>query len=166
MADITIRISDKELRIATLAVLGTVALWLFAYLYASGMFVRTYRVSIYAPESDGLSVGSPVLLDSTPVGVVDTVKLARTSATAQRRIELVLRIRKEYQNDIREDSVATAVTQGFLGNRVISIQRGFSGATIRPGDEIHFAETPKVDFASLLTKIADCERQLPRGASR
>jgi ABC-type transporter Mla subunit MlaD len=166
MADITIRISDKELRIATLAVLGTLALWLFAYLYASGMFVLTYRVSIYAPESDGLSVGSPVLLDSTPVGVVDTVKLARTSATAQRRIELVLRIRKEYQNDIREDSVATAVTQGFLGNRVISIQRGFSGATIRPGDEIHFAETPKVDFASLLTKIADCERQLPRGASR
>jgi ABC-type transporter Mla subunit MlaD len=166
MADITIRISDKELRIATLAVLGTLALWLFAYLYASGMFVRTYRVSIYAPESDGLSVGSPVLLDSTPVGVVDTVKLARTSATAQRRIEVVLRIRKEYQNDIREDSVATAVTQGFLGNRVISIQRGLSGATIRPGDEIHFAETPKVDFASLLTKIADCERQLPRGASR
>jgi hypothetical protein len=39
-----------------------------------------------------LTFGSPVLLESVSVGKVAAAKLAETSANAQRRIELVLRI--------------------------------------------------------------------------
>jgi ABC-type transporter Mla subunit MlaD len=157
MAEITIRISDKGLKIATVVVFGAIGVWLFAYLYASGAFVPTYRLSVYAPEVGGLSVGSPVLLDGVPVGTVDRVTLAEKSANARRRIELILRIQKRYRGEIRTDSIASATTQGLFGNSVISIQRGFNGAAINAGEEIPLVETPSLNFANLLTKIADCE---------
>jgi ABC-type transporter Mla subunit MlaD len=166
MAEITIRISDKGLRIATTTIFGTIAFWLLAYLYALGVFIPIYRLSVYVPELEGLSVGSHVLLDGVPVGAVDTVKIAEVSTNEQRRVELVLRIRKRYLNDIPTDSVATVATQGLLGPPTINIQRGISGAAIRAGDEIRFGETPRLDFANLLTKIADCDarqNQSPQG---
>ncbi len=172
MADITIRVSDRQLRIATITVFGAITLCLFLYLNASGIFIPSYRVSVYVPEVGGLTVGSPVLLDGVPVGALDAVKLAGASANAQRRIELVLRIRKRYQNEIRTDSVATTRIEGFLGNPLISIQRGFSGAAIGAGEEIPFIQGPQLPataFASLLTKITDCAgqgKQSPQGASR
>jgi ABC-type transporter Mla subunit MlaD len=156
MAEITIRISDTGLKIATVVVFGAIGVWLFAYLYASA-FVPTYRLSVYAPEAGGLSVGSPVLLDGVPVGTVDRVTLAEKSANARRRIELILRIKKRYRGEIRTDSMASATTQGLFGNSVISIQRGFNGAAINAGEEIPLVETPSLNFANLLTKIADCE---------
>ena len=54
----------------------------------------------------------------------------------------------------------------MFGPPSINIQRSFSGAAISAGEEIRFVETPRLDFAKLLTKIADCEKQSPQGTSR
>jgi ABC-type transporter Mla subunit MlaD len=120
MADITIRISDKFLKIAKVGILAVITASLLLYLWASRIHNRWYPLSVYVPEAPGLTVGSQVLLDTVPVGKVDAVKLAETSASAQRRIELVLRIEKRFQNDIRGDSTATIATEGLLGSSLAS----------------------------------------------
>jgi phospholipid/cholesterol/gamma-HCH transport system substrate-binding protein len=162
MAEITIRISDKVLRIATIGIVGTIAACLLLYLWSSGILTPGYRLSVYVPEVGGLTVGSPVLLDTVSVGKVDAVKLAEASANAQRRIELVLRIEKRFQNDVRNDSTAKITTQGLLGGPVVSIQRGFGGTPIKPGEEIPFIQMPEAtakDFLTVLTRLADCQKQ-------
>ncbi len=169
MADITIRVSEKALRMATIGIAGTIAGCLFWYLWSSGLFIPKYRFSVYVPEAFGVAVGSPVLLDNVPVGKVNAVKLAEISANAMRRIELILSIEKRYQNDIRSDSTATLMTQGLFGNPIVSVQRGFSGPAIDPGREIPFVQTPVVDFSKLLARSGDCQQQIKQptqGTSR
>ena len=172
MADITIRVSERTLRIVTIGIGALIVTSLVLYLWSLGVFIPRYRLSVYVPEIAGLTVGSPVLLDAVPVGTIDAVKIAETSANEQRRIELVLRIEKHYLNDIRSDSTAKVSTQGLLGNPSVSIQRGFGGTPINPGKEIPFIQTPGTtakDFLSVLTRLADCQKQtkqLTEGASR
>ena len=154
MADITIRISNKTLRIATIVIFATIAICMFVFLRSSGIFIPTYRLSIYAPEAEGLSAGSPVTLDGIQVGTV--------YAVAQRKIELALRLERRYQDMIRTDSKASFMTQGFLGNRAVTIQRGYSGVPIKAPEEIPFVperQMTGVDIVDLLKNIADCQKQ-------
>lgn len=167
MAEIIIRISDKTLRIAKIGILAAITASLLLYLWASRIHNRWYPLSVYVPNAAGLNVGSQVLLDTMPVGKVDAVKLAETSANAQRRIELVLRIEKRFQNDIRSDSTATIATDGLLGNPLISVRRAFDGPPIKPGGEIPFIQMPEAsakDFLNVLMKLADCEKQTKQPA--
>jgi hypothetical protein len=53
------------------------------------------------------------------------VELAPNAADSNRRIEVVLRIDKRFQNLIREDSSTTLTTESLLGGRVVNIRRGF-----------------------------------------
>jgi hypothetical protein len=79
-----------------------------------------------------------------------------------RRIELVLRIEKRYENDIHNDSIAKGTMQGLLGNPSLDIQRGFAGTPISAGKEIPFVQTPETtarDFLSVLARLADCQKQ-------
>jgi phospholipid/cholesterol/gamma-HCH transport system substrate-binding protein len=132
MAEITIRISDRVLRIAGIFLGGISIACVFLFLSSSGLFVPKYQLQVYAAEVQGLSVGSPVLLDGVQVGAVNAITLAQVSASPERRIQLVLRIEKRYQEAIRTDSTATVMTEGLLGNRYVSIQRGFRGKAISP----------------------------------
>jgi ABC-type transporter Mla subunit MlaD len=157
MAELTIRISDKVLRIG-LILLGAIALsWTVWYLISTGTFVPKYRLTMFVSEADGLIAGAPVLLDDVRVGTVREVQLARTSASAERRNELVLQIEKRYASEIRSDAVGFLATVGFLGERYVGIRRGFNGIPLKPGDEISFTPPPP----GALDRIADAIKALP-----
>jgi ABC-type transporter Mla subunit MlaD len=85
MADITIRISDKTLRIATVVIFATIAIYVFLFIKSSRILIPTYRLSIYAPEAQGLGADSPVELDGIEVGTVHAISLAEGSANAERK---------------------------------------------------------------------------------
>jgi phospholipid/cholesterol/gamma-HCH transport system substrate-binding protein len=167
MADIIIRFSDKSFKIAKVGILAVFTASLLMYLWASRIRNRWYHLSVYVPEAAGLTVGSQVLVDTLPVGKVDAVKLAESSANTQRRIELGLLIEKRFQNDIRSDSTATIATEGLLGSPLVSIRRAFDGPPIKPGGEIPFIQMPGAtakDFLNVLMKLADCEKQTKQPA--
>ncbi len=158
MAEITIRISDKALKIAGVVLGGICLAWVVLYLWSSGFFLPKYRLRMYVSEAASLAVGAPVRLDGIEVGNVDAINLGGASAP-ERRIELVLRIEKRYQDKIRTDSTATLITEGLLGTRYVSIHRGFSGSPIPPGGEIAAAQTRELtlkDFIDSLDKIGEC----------
>jgi phospholipid/cholesterol/gamma-HCH transport system substrate-binding protein len=155
MAEITIRISDKALRIVGLFLAAGVLVWVFSYLWASGTFTPKYQLLVYVPEVSGLRVGAKVRLDGPTVGSVAAIKLADGSESPERRIQLVLRISKRYQDAIRSDSVATVTSDAFLGNHYVAIHRGFEGTVINANGEIPFAPTREWTFKEF-GKIVDC----------
>jgi phospholipid/cholesterol/gamma-HCH transport system substrate-binding protein len=155
MAEITIRVSGKVLRITGILLGAAVLVCLFFYLWSSGIFVPKYRLSTYFPEASGVMVRSSVELDGVQVGSVSEIKLAAESASPERRIELVLSVYKRYQDAIRSDSEATLVTEGLLGDRYVSIRRGYSGSVIAPGGEI-----PSVPVLALPNATSFLEKTL------
>src|ERR1700746_1093600 len=136
MAEVTIRISDRSLRVARILFAGALLVGVFYYLWSSGIFIPKYQLSLYVPDAAGLAVHAPVRLDVIQVGSLSAIKLAGASASPQRRIELVLQVYKRDQDAIRSDSNASLTTEGILGNRYVSISRGFKGTVIAPGGEI------------------------------
>jgi len=159
MAEITIRISDKMLRIVGIFLAAGLLVWVFSYLWASGTFTPKYQLLVYVPEVSGLGVGAKVKLDGLPVGSVVALKLAEGSANPERRIQLILRISKRYRDAIRSDSVATVTSEGLLGNRYVGIHRGFKGTVINANGEIPAVPTRELTFKELsnsLGKMVDC----------
>ncbi|MGH9684507.1 MAG: MlaD family protein [Candidatus Acidiferrales bacterium] len=159
MAEITIRVSDKAVRITGIVVGGIVLASVFFYLWASGVFVPKYRLRVYVPELSGLRVRTQVELDGVQVGSVTAIKVAGESASPERRIELDLRVDKRYQDAIRSDSVATAVSEGLLGDRYLNILRGFKGSVISSDGEVQFLPTQEISFKDVLRsveKMVDC----------
>jgi ABC-type transporter Mla subunit MlaD len=59
------------------------------YLWSCGFFIPKYQWSVYIQEAAGLTVHAPVQVDGVPVGSVSAIKLAKGSATPERRIALV-----------------------------------------------------------------------------
>lgn len=159
MAEITIRISDRVLRIAGILLGGISLASVLLFLWSSGLFVPKYRLRVYVPEVAGLGVHAPVRLDGIEVGTVNAIKLAEASANPEQRILLVLQVDKRYQEAIRSDSTATVTTEGLLGNRYVSIHRGFSGTVIKPDGEIPGVTTQTLTIKDILNSIAkkvDC----------
>lgn len=153
MAEITIRISDRALRIMGICLGGIILVTVFLNLWSSGVFVPKYRLRVYVPDVEGLGVNAQVRLDGVDVGSVHAIELARESASPGRRIELVLRVEKRYQDAIRSDSTATVMTEGLLGNRYVSIHRGFQGSMINSDGEIRFIPTKELRFNDLVGTV-------------
>jgi phospholipid/cholesterol/gamma-HCH transport system substrate-binding protein len=161
MAEITIPISDKALKVA-LAVLGALfLLWGFG-LWSSGAFRPTYQIQMFVPEAAGVLEGASVTLDGMPIGKVSRVELADKPSDSNRKIRLVLRIEKQFQNMVRDDSTASLVSSGLLGDRHVGIQRGIAGSPINSGGEIRaiqVKEATLTDFIDAIEKRADCQNK-------
>ena len=162
MADLTIHIPDKTVRIAVIASLAILLLWGFSALWASGIFRPKYELQMFVPDSEGLRVGAPVLLSGMTVGSVSRVEPASSPADVNRSIMVTLRIEKRFHDSIRSESVAHLTKMGLLGEHFVNIQRGISGAPINSGGEIRFAPTKELtaaDFINLIGKARDCPKE-------
>ena len=159
MPEITIHISDKALKIPAILFGTAILVWVLIHLWSIGLFAPKYTLQTYVSEAEGLAVHAPVRVDGINVGTVDAIKLAANPASPDRKIELILKIEKRYEDQILSDSVAFLVTEGLLGNRYVNIQRGFRGGPIPPGGEIHAVPTKRLalkDLTQTLAKWVDC----------
>jgi phospholipid/cholesterol/gamma-HCH transport system substrate-binding protein len=134
-----------ELRVGlfALAALFLIALSIF-YVTGGGSLGPKYTVKTYLPEVEGLQAGAPVRLDGVEVGNVDQIRLNPAPSDRGHNIELVLRLNRKYQAEIRTDSSASLITEGLLGNRYVSIKRGITGQMI-PNE----GELPGVEEAAI-----------------
>jgi len=75
---------------------------------------------------------------------------------------LVLQVEKRDREAIRSDSNASLTTEGLLGNRYVSISRGFKGTVIQPGGEIPSKPSLLLtlkDSMHFFDKTLDCLQQ-------
>jgi len=88
-----------------------------------GIFSSRYTIKTYLSEAGGLHEGAEVRLAGIAVGNVSKIQLSPYSDRG-RSVEIVMKITKHYQDNIRADSVATIETAGLLGDGYINITRG------------------------------------------
>lgn len=130
-----------ELRVGLFVLVGIVLVVAgILYVTGTGALGPKYRLVTFLPEVDGLAIGAPVSINGVEVGNVDTIAIAPARAaqppSPDRSVEVVMRINRNFREYIRTDSYATLLTEGFLGNRVVSIQRGYTGQVLGDGQEI------------------------------
>ncbi len=135
----------SDLRVGMLVLVGmfVIAVGIF-YVTGAGTLAAKYRLRTYLPEVEGLTIGAPVRLDGVEIGNVDAIRMnpRQPGATLDRakNIELILRIEKRYQDEVRTDSEAKLITEGLLGNRYVSIKRGLSGPPLQAEAELKGVE--------------------------
>jgi phospholipid/cholesterol/gamma-HCH transport system substrate-binding protein len=115
-------------------------------------FERQYTLYANFQSIAGLRVGAPVQLAGIQVGYVDAIRLP--SDMAKKEITVVLRVRKAYQDRIRQDSVATVETQGLLGDKYIYVTMGSEAQPIVPDKGIVASKETTSIFA-LADKAGD-----------
>jgi len=169
MSEITIRISTNTLKLALVVLLAIIAIWLTPNVWSAGLFHPKYELHIFVPEAEGIWAGSLVTLEGISVGTVSSVRLATKAPDPNRKLDITLKVQKRFQGFVREDSSAALLTQGLLGDRFVSITRGFSGQSVPPGGEIHAVPVKELkpeDFLRTIDKIANCVNQAPNPANK
>ena len=120
-----------ELRVG-LFVLAGLALLAVAIFYVTGVnWGAKYSLKTYLPEVSDLQKGAPVSLDGVTVGSVENLKINPHPTDRMHNIEVDMRVDKRYQSLIRADSQASLVTSGLLGNRYVTVSRGFQGPVVQ-----------------------------------
>src|ERR1700759_5160409 len=108
--------ADLRVGIFVFAGLVTLAVGIF-WVTGAGSLGPKYRLYTYLPEVEGVTSGAPVRLDGVSIGNVEQIGLNPRPSDRTQSIQLVLRIDKRFQKDVRTDSTASLVTEGLLGDR-------------------------------------------------
>lgn len=145
------------------------------YVTGAGVLGPKYRLFTYLPEVSGLSNGAPVKLDGVEVGNVESIKLVQPKpgekVDKDHNIEVIMRIDKKYQEDIKTDSTASLVTEGLLGNRYVNLTRGFTGTVLKENGTVSGGEEKAIkevversaDLLANLTALTDSAKGLLGG---
>ncbi len=126
-----------DLRVGLFVLLGLFILAV-GVIYVTGTTVlgKRYTLRTYMENIAGITRGAPVRLDGIDIGNVEDIRFVPDTKDPRRNIELRLRVHKDFQPMIRTDSVVRLVTEGLLGNRYVSISRGFTGVPVPEGGEV------------------------------
>lgn len=109
----------KEAKVGLFVVIGVTALLISILLFGGDRMFLTpsYRLRLQLKDVQGLGPGSVVSLAGLRIGNVKRVELNPESG----KLEVILRIEKQYQERITTDATATLKTQGALGDRYVYV---------------------------------------------
>src|ERR1700733_4103183 len=130
-----------ELRVGLFVLAGAILLAVVIFYVTGGSgFGPKYRLRVFLPEVDGLTLGAPLRGDGVDVGNGGKIEIAVPKpgqpTSKDRNVEVDLRIQKSFDSYIRSDSSAGLITEGLLGNRYVDIDRGFVGRVLTNDEEI------------------------------
>lgn len=127
-----------ELRVGVfvLTALAVVATFIFYVTGEGVLFARQVSLTTYLPDVAGLKAGAPVRLAGVEVGTIKSVGLSEFRGEPTRHTQVLFRVQKRYQDDIRTDSEAFVTTEGLLGESVLEITRGVAGTSLPDGGTV------------------------------
>ncbi len=146
------RVQWAKIRSAVLAASALSVLGVLIYLLSGGTWLKAKTfLSTYLPDSTGVSLDTPVLLNGVHIGKVDALRLTK-SKDPNRVIEVRLKVEEEFLRHIPEDSLTGVDSGTMLGDKYIDITMGRSPRPVRPDGELHFRPP------SALVKSIDLEQ--------
>jgi phospholipid/cholesterol/gamma-HCH transport system substrate-binding protein len=86
-----------------------------------GIFTPRFRLFSRFTEVKGLHYGSEVSLAGLHIGIVKGIVISKDGG---KQLIVELAIDKDYEDRIREDSVAAIKTQGVLGDKYVELSIG------------------------------------------
>jgi phospholipid/cholesterol/gamma-HCH transport system substrate-binding protein len=155
--------------------LAILAIGIFFISGQEGFFRRRYKLKAYVSEAGGLRQGAQVSLVGVAVGDVEKIEISPYPERA-RAVELVMRITRSYQHEIRADSTASIETVGLLGDSYVNITRGSpdqaviaDGGVLRTSEEadvkrvVQNANSVFTNLGALSAKLNDISSQVESG---
>lgn len=136
----------SELKVGVTVIIASVVLAVLVFLMSgnTGMFTKKITLTAYFDNAEGLRGGQPVDLEGVPVGNVVTVKVVPNRPAAP--VQVVMKIKADWQPLIHKDSKATVKTAGVLGESFIDIDsKRAIKATVIDGDELQSENAPGLD---------------------
>lgn len=136
----------SELKVGVTVLISSVVLAVLVFLMSgtTGMFTRKFTLITYFDNAEGLRAGQPVDLEGVPVGNVTGVKVVPNRPLSP--VQVVMKIKTDWQPFVHKDSRATVKTAGILGESFIDIDsRKATKATVTDGDELQSENAPGID---------------------
>jgi phospholipid/cholesterol/gamma-HCH transport system substrate-binding protein len=129
------QVTWAQLRVGALVIasLTVLAIGIFFISGEVRFFSRKFELKTYFSGAAGLRAGSQVRIAGVPVGAVERVHIS-TYSDPERAVEVVMRIPREYKNEIRADSEASLETAGLLGEAYVNVTRGQPDQPALPED--------------------------------
>jgi phospholipid/cholesterol/gamma-HCH transport system substrate-binding protein len=119
------------------------------------LFNPVFKVTTNFYNVSGLQVGNNVRFSGINVGIVDNIRIINDST-----VQVDMLIRKNVQEFIKADSEATIGSSGIIGDRIVIIAQGGTGAAIvADGQHINSVEPVETDaiVASLQVTASSAE---------
>lgn len=103
--------------------IGTVLLVLAIFLVGNkdSLFSDNIVVKTYFDDVQGLRTGASVRLNGLSIGSVGDIKLMEKNFY---KVEVTLKVKREYQQFIRLDSEAAIETEGIIGSKIVIVTPG------------------------------------------
>jgi ABC-type transporter Mla subunit MlaD len=100
-------------------------------------FDRTYTVVALVPDAPGLAVGSPVWVGGREVGTVKALGFMPAGTDTLDRIWVNLKLPRDVQAQVRQDSRVRLTSTALIGERVVDIEPGsVSTPALAAGDTL------------------------------
>lgn len=134
------KIKWKDLWIGLLALSSFIIITVGIVMMGEGeidFFKDVVHYRTFLPEANGLKSGSEVWLAGVEVGEVVSVRFADTvDSLASESIEVTLEVDARVRHRIRNNSVASLLTIGLLGDKYVAIQPGTPDEPVIPTNGI------------------------------
>lgn len=130
--------SMQEMKVGIFVAIGAIALALSIIMFGGDQLflTRTYELRAVLKDVQGLAPGSIVSLSGLTVGNVKKIQFEPKSS----ELMVIMDIETKHKDRITTDAMASARTQGALGDRYIYIDPGsMQGEILKDGDMIKAA---------------------------
>lgn len=140
----------SNIRIGLFIIVGLTILVVTIFLLGekSELFRSTFDVKAYFKDIQGLRSGSIVRLSGIDVGSVKRIQIVSDTTG---RVEVTMKLISNIHRFIKTDTKASIETEGLVGNKVVVLKVGSSGADEVPNGGIIKAEEP-LGFSAILVE--------------
>lgn len=111
---------------------------------SKSLFAEEDSLYTYMDNSAALVKGSPVRLNGILAGEVKGVALSGEN-TAGRIVKIEMEVQRHFLEQIPVDSLASISAENVLGTKFITISKGRSKVTVKPGAEIKALDTAEFE---------------------
>ena len=135
----------SELKVGITVIVGSVTLALLVFLISGtgGLFTSKITLITYFDNAEGIRTGQPVDLQGVAIGNVKSVKVVPGRPLSP--VQVVMRVNRDFQKFIREDSKATIETAGVLGESFVDIDsKDAKAAIVKDGTELPPGNAPGI----------------------
>jgi phospholipid/cholesterol/gamma-HCH transport system substrate-binding protein len=142
--------ASQKTRLGIFVIISTILFVLAVYMIGQGkdMFKKTFTISAYFQNVNGLQNGNNVRYAGIDIGTVKAIGMLNDST-----IKIDMSIDEKITKHIKKDAIATIGSDGLVGNMIVNIVPGKGAATvIENGDVIEsFSKIGADDILSTLS---------------
>jgi phospholipid/cholesterol/gamma-HCH transport system substrate-binding protein len=137
----------SELKVGLTVLIASITLGILILLMTGtgGFFTKKIALKSYFDNAGGLREGAPVRLQGVDIGSVTGIRIVSDANERLTPVEVTMKVRTVYRNNLHSDSVTALATAGVLGETYIDINSALArGPLAKNGDVLSTRDTPDI----------------------